>query len=80
MKRKTTIRHGIDTLRAQPLEARRQTLVFLSFFCTFIVVLFWVLTLKSRFAEEAEITARKNATSLIKENVTKVYSSSPQEN
>jgi hypothetical protein len=74
MKRKPTIRHTINQLRAQPLETRRQALVFLSFFCTFILVLMWVFTLKARFQETARVNDSGNAAALIKERVTRVYS------
>ena len=75
----TVARHTTNTItsvRQKPYETRKQIIIFLTAFCTFLLVVGWISLLKHELGDENRSTtnsSKANATEFIRQDINRVY-------
>lgn len=74
----TVARHTTNTIanvRQKPYETRRQIIIFLTAFCTFLLVVGWISLLKHELGDEnkSQNNTTQNATDFIRQDINRVY-------
>ncbi len=66
----------ISSVRQKPYETRKQIIIFLTAFCTFLVVVGWISLLKHELGEENKTpvtNSSSDATNFIRQDINRVY-------